>query len=106
MSRRVLLHLLTILLIAGGCTSTIGKHVRGIDNFAIVDAGATPLYRGGQPSADGYQTLADKGVKTVIDLRDDAVPAEQNALAHLGIRYVQIPSNAGEVDRRTIAMFL
>src|SRR4051812_10785504 len=95
-----------MLFAACGCSSTVGKNVRGINNFAIVDHGPLPLYRGAQPSPEGYRTLAEKGVKTVIDLRDDALPSEQDALAHLGIKYVQIPSNAGEVDPRKIATFL
>src|SRR5213078_1495633 len=33
-------------------------------------------------------------------------PSEQNALAHLGIRYVQIPTSAGEVDPRKVQTFL
>src|SRR4051812_40426658 len=95
-----------ILLGACGCSSTVGTNIRGIDNFAIVDSGPLPVYRGAQPTSEGYKTLAEKGVKTVIDLRDDAVPAEQNALAHLGIKYVQIPSDAGEVDPRKVGTFL
>jgi tyrosine-protein phosphatase SIW14 len=98
--------LLAMLLIAGGCTASTGTRLRGIDNFAVVDPGAAALYRGAQPSGEGWGTLAEMGVKTVIDLRDDPVPAEQGALAHAGIRYVQIPWSAGAVDPRRVATFL
>jgi len=41
--------------------------VQGIKNFYQVDQ---HVYRGAQPSNEGFQYLAKLGVKTVIDLRE------------------------------------
>jgi protein tyrosine/serine phosphatase len=58
-----------------------------IPRFSILTEG---LYRGGQPTAKGFQFLKEKGIKTVINLRaeDDA---EKNIVEKLGMNYVRIP---------------
>ena len=38
----------------------------GVPNFHKVNDG---LYRGGQPSRQGFESLAKLGIKTVLDLR-------------------------------------
>ena len=43
-----------------------GSPVQGIHNFYKVDE---HVYRGGQPTEEGFRYLAKIGVKTVIDLR-------------------------------------
>ena len=40
-------------------------HVPGIENFGFVSA---DVWRGARPTAQGYQTLREMGVGTVIDL--------------------------------------
>jgi protein tyrosine/serine phosphatase len=42
-------------------------NITGVDNFAEV---SPHLYRGAQPTAPGYAELKKRGIKTVIDLRD------------------------------------
>ena len=59
-----------------------------IKNFGQMDA---RFYRGAQPKEDDYRSLAELGVKTVIDLRDDAETYERPAVEALGMRYVNIP---------------
>ncbi|HEV7902237.1 MAG TPA: tyrosine-protein phosphatase [Pyrinomonadaceae bacterium] len=59
-----------------------------IKNFGQMDE---RFYRGGQPKEDDYRALAELGVKTVIDLRDDAEAYERPAVEALGMRYVNIP---------------
>lgn len=66
----------------------MGKHLeaRGLKDFGQV----TPtLYRGGQPSAEGFQTLATMGVRIIVDTgrskRDEAL------VKKLGMRYVSLP---------------
>jgi uncharacterized protein (TIGR01244 family) len=93
---------LVVVFIAAGCQS-VGKPITGVANFAMVDDG---LYRGGQPSFDGVQQLKAKGVRTVIDLRDDRNPSEKMWVEEAGIAYVNIPSNASRVDPEKIATFL
>jgi len=71
-----------------------GLNTPGIPNFHKVDE---HVYRGAQPSGPGWKTLADLGVKTVIDLRRDgelgghSTKAEAQAVEAAGMRYVNIP---------------
>ena len=62
----------------------------GIDNFDQVDA---HVYRGGQPSAQGFQYLAKIGVKTIIDLReaDGRAQAEERMVTGAGMKYINVP---------------
>lgn len=62
----------------------------GIQNFDRVDA---HVYRGAQPTADGFQYLAKLGVKTIIDLREagSRSKAEERLVTELGMKYVNVP---------------
>jgi protein tyrosine phosphatase (PTP) superfamily phosphohydrolase (DUF442 family) len=62
----------------------------GIKNFHQVDA---QVYRGGQPTEEGFRHLASIGVKTVIDLReaDARSDAEEKLVTSIGMRYVSVP---------------
>lgn len=64
--------------------------VPGIKNFDEVDA---HVYRGAQPSTEGFQYLAKLGVKTIVDLREsgDRSKAEERAVSDAGMKYVSIP---------------
>jgi protein tyrosine/serine phosphatase len=59
-----------------------------IKNFGQMDE---RFFRGGQPKEKQYQELADLGIKTVIDLRDDPKDYEKTSVEALGMRYVNIP---------------
>jgi protein tyrosine/serine phosphatase len=59
-----------------------------IKNFGQMDE---RFYRGAQPKKEDYRSLAALGIKTVIDLRDDAKDYERPAVEFLGMRYVNIP---------------
>jgi tyrosine-protein phosphatase SIW14 len=102
--RLVPLVLLCALTAAGGC-GTVGKNdaVPGIANFALVEDG---LYRGGQPTELGFAQLKAKGVKTVIDLRDDYNPRERGWVESRDMKYVNIPTNATRVEPEKVATFL
>src|SRR4051794_10704600 len=63
----------------------------GVPNFHQVNE---HLYRGAQPSDDGFKNLAKLGVKTVIDLRlpvEHSTDAEERAVKAAGMRYINIP---------------
>jgi len=62
----------------------------GIANFDRVD---DHVYRGGQPTGEGFKYLAEIGVKTIIDLReaDGRAVAEQRAVTGAGMRYINVP---------------
>jgi tyrosine-protein phosphatase SIW14 len=65
--------------------------VRGIPNFHRVNA---DVYRGAQPTAQGWASLERLGVKTVIDLRrheEHSIKAEQQAVEAAGMHYVNVP---------------
>ena len=91
----------------GGCSpATTGRNMAGVDNFAPV--AGTPIYRGGQPTREGYAQLAggDLKVATIIDLRDDAVGWAEKAVTALGMKYKRIGTNAAAVDKAKIRQFL
>src|SRR4051812_12451062 len=85
----------------GGCSpSTVGKFMVGVDNFAVIEGGPHPIYRGGQPTREGYERLA-KGqykVATVIDLRDDYEPWAEQAVTAAGMTYKRIGMSAWSMD--------
>src|SRR2546426_1022194 len=56
-----------ILLFAFALPALYGSPVQGIENFYQVDS---HVYRGAQPTNEGFERLAKIGVKTVIDLRE------------------------------------
>lgn len=59
-----------------------------IKNFGKIDDN---IYRGGQPKKDEYRVLATIGIKTVIDLRDDAKDYAKAAAEDAGLRYINVP---------------
>lgn len=64
--------------------------IPGIRNFDQVD---TNVYRGGQPTAEGFRYLAGLGVKTVIDLRESGArsDAERTMVKNAGMNYLNVP---------------
>jgi len=67
-----------------------GSSAQGIENFYEVDQN---VYRGAQPTEDGFKYLAKIGVKTVIDLReaDQRSQAEEKTVTAAGMNYVNVP---------------
>jgi protein-tyrosine phosphatase len=59
-----------------------------ISNFGVVDG---RIYRGEQPGKKDYSALASIGVKTIIDLRDDALQSSSKYAKAAGLNYVNIP---------------
>jgi protein tyrosine/serine phosphatase len=50
-------------------------------------------FRGAQPLPRQYDDLAAIGVKTIVDLRDDARPYAKEAAERAGLRYINLPLN-------------
>ena len=67
-----------------------GSAVPGIHNFYKVDE---HVYRGGQPTDEGFRYLAKIGVKTVIDLRGESEGrgSEESVVTTAGMKYINIP---------------
>lgn len=59
-----------------------------IKNFGQMDE---RFYRGAQPKKEDYKSLADLGVKTVIDLRDEPKDYAKTMAEAAGLKYVNIP---------------
>jgi protein tyrosine/serine phosphatase len=89
-----------------GCRSRSGASIAGVDNFGVVTDGAHGLYRGAQPSEEGIRTLKALGVRTIVDLRDDADPREREWAAAAGIRYLRIPSTCHDPRADDLRRFL
>ncbi len=67
-----------------------GPPVQGIKNFHEVDG---HVYRGAQPTTEGFSYLATIGVKTIVDLRENGGRSAREAklVTSLGMRYVNVP---------------
>jgi tyrosine-protein phosphatase SIW14 len=77
---------------------------QGIKNFYQVDP---EVFRGAQPTKDGFNYLASIGVKTVINLREDGKRSktEEKEVTDAGMKYVSVPMTGltaptqAEIDR-------
>lgn len=71
---------------AGGSSTQI----EGVGNFYQVNK---EVYRGAQPSKEGFQNLAKLGVKTIIDLReaDSNATAEKKMVEAAGMHFINVP---------------
>jgi protein tyrosine/serine phosphatase len=75
-----------------------------IKNFGQMDEN---YYRGARPKKEDFQSLADLGVKTVIDLTDKPKDYEKPAVEALGMKYINIPmSDKSYPTEEAIATFL
>ena len=80
---------LSALLLIAATTASAQKQ-DDFPNFARVNE---RLYRGGQPRKDSIKKLADLGVKTIINLRDDDENAKTEAqeAQAAGLHYFNLP---------------
>lgn len=86
---------------AGGAPAPCDTCLPGVANFARLDAN---LWRGAQPTAEGFKALKAAGVKTIVSFRhshDDAP-----LLRGTGLRYFRIPSRAWSLREENLALFL
>lgn len=85
---RVSLALSALIVSAGAFADTLTP--RGVSNFYVVNE---QVYRGAQPSDQGFANLARMGIKTVLDLRDeeDRSKEEKKLVKALGMRYETVP---------------
>jgi protein tyrosine/serine phosphatase len=66
---------------------------RGLPNFGRV---TDNLYRGGQPTSDGFSTLHGMGVGIVVDFREKPIDmaTEKRQVESLGMKSIDIPWSA------------
>jgi tyrosine-protein phosphatase SIW14 len=80
--------------------------LRGLPNFGRVTQN---LYRGGQPTSDGFKQLREMGVGIVVDLRENRteVASEKRQVESLGMKSIGIPWSANhEPSSAQIVEFL
>lgn len=92
--------MLALMLTACG---TVGQSRVGIENF---DQVSSRLYRGAQPTTEGFRTLSSYGVKTVINLRDSDDAREAERVHDAGMAYVHLPLDADKVTEADAEHFL
>lgn len=90
--RYALLALITVLSLSATAsaqetTNTTTPAIK-IKNFGQMDE---RFFRGAQPKEKDYKDLAQLGIKTIIDLRDDPEEYEKRIAESLGMTYVHIP---------------
>lgn len=79
------------------------REATGIHKFAEV----TPrLYRGGQPTIVGIETLKKLGIDIVVNMRGGHNDAEEKQVHQLGMRYVSIPWHCPHPTDKPFAKFL
>lgn len=75
-----------------GKSEKTGNKVEGtevtVENFGKV---TDFYYRGAQPKDEEYKQLATLGVKTIVDLRDDAKDSARNQAENAGLKYINLP---------------
>lgn len=75
--------------------------IPGIPNFAKV---SDELYRGGQPTREGFRQLRRMGIKTVVNLRETGT--DRLGLRGTGMRYVHLRVNPNKPTDEEVAAFL
>jgi tyrosine-protein phosphatase SIW14 len=72
-----------------------GSQPDGVPNFQKVD---DHVYRGAQPTGQGFKSLAKLGIKTVVDLRESGNRSrvEEKIVRAAGMGYVTVPMNGLE----------
>ena len=91
--RQVLLALVTVLSVAvvtsaQKVSDTSSNQSIKIKNFGQMDE---RFYRGAQPKEQDYKALAELGIKTIIDLREETEAYSKSAVEAQGMTYINIP---------------
>lgn len=95
-SRRSVVLLFSTCFIAAGADLTgIQSTAHGVPNFRQVN---DHVFRGGQPSSEGFSSLSKLGIKTVVDLREagDRSRTEEKIVKATGMQYVSVPMRGME----------
>ena len=77
--------------LCAGCTTGGSKDAVGVKNFGEV---SPEIWRGGKPTPEGMHWLAERGVKTIIDLQ----MGDESADVPAGVRYVPIRVSMRQCD--------
>lgn len=78
--------------------------IAGVENFAKV---SPTLWRGSQPTEEGFRNLERAGVKTVISLRDYHDDYDDFAmLGGTNLKYLRIPMHAWNPDQAQLILLM
>ncbi len=77
------------------------REVKGVGNFHEL---SPTLFRGAQPTREGFEQLAKMGVKTVINLRK--FHSDKELLEGTGLREIRVDTTAVTVDDGEVVDFL
>jgi len=79
------------------------RKIRGVGNFGEV----TPtLFRGAQPTQEGFEALAKMGIDIVVDGRGNRTSSEGKEVGKLGMQYVAIPWHCPSPNDEVFVRFL
>ena len=87
--------LLPLVLIPGA----LAEDLPGVHNFHQVNA---YVYRGAQPTEEGFANLAKLGVRTILDLRESGKRSkqEEKTVRKAGMNYISIPMRGLQAPSR------
>lgn len=81
-------------------SATQPTDIPGVENFAQV---SPILYRGAQPTAEGFAELKKRGIRTVVSLR--SFHDDRKLLVGTGLRYVRIPAKTWHPEDEDVLAF-
>jgi tyrosine-protein phosphatase SIW14 len=89
-------------------SSAARAYARRLSLPGVPNAGevTSSLYRGAQPTSDGYRELQQMGVELVIDLRLTGRDKERQQVIASGMQYVSIPWHCYFPRDKVVARFL
>ena len=81
-----------------------GNQIKAVTNY---NRATTQVATGGKLNEGGVQELAEKGFKTIIDLRTEAegTLAEKQAVEAAGMRYINIPVTSAGISEEQLTNF-
>lgn len=95
---QIVMHMVLVIALMGAASSGTYAKDKKVANYGNVSVDISNFgkvndhyYRGACPKDGQYEELAAIGVKTVIDLRDDAKKDAQLMAEHAGLRYINFP---------------
>jgi protein-tyrosine phosphatase len=93
---------------ADAATSTHHNNGRRINLSGVPNAGqVTPkLYRGAQPTPEGFRQLKEMGVGVVVDVRLTGRDKEKQQVTKLGMQYISLPWHCYFPKDKVMARFL
>lgn len=75
--------------------------IPGVSNFAQI---SPALYRGAQPTPEGFKTLKKMGIKTIVNLR--TFHTDRRKLKGAGLRFAHMYCKAWHPESEDVARFL